>query len=589
MSTIAQANLPTELHVFRYKVVQAFLVSGTPLNRLRFFRPLLESLGDANLTDESHMKSYIPRIMQRENELLKQEIKGPFISLSFDGTSRLGEAVNIVGRYCSEDFQIVKRLLCFRTAEFHLNAEEFASLITQVICTDLSISPLKVVCLTRDSVLVNGAACRLLTSSPFRAAENQLCISHTLNNMGSRINFSVLNDFMTSWLELVGGRNPHRRAQALWRHVVAPQRVPGYSKVRWHSLAEIQALLAENFHRLDPFMAQLDAEGIGDATRAKLHAVLDNAESRRTLQLQLASVRDMQQIVRTTYELEGDRLEMLLVFSKVEMLRRLGKAIKTGEEVLPNVDGVLKASTKRAPGVKISKFFEGHGHCVATIRASHHVNSTLYPGQSRMAYQVQYEVDNTIEDLEEEEIRHLIIVKDHPERRDIQDVLNVAFDYLEDRITGTCRVSSYSCAHMYTVCRLSQLFNPAYAINFLDPSQVEELLHVVKPLAKHIDVARFKAEVPAYLATARNAPSIDMNDVQTFSKQILQFWNNTSKAELSEWRKAATIMFAMSPNSAACERVFSLLENMFSEQQDHLLADALEAALMMRYNDRQLF
>lgn len=176
---------------------------------------------------------------------------------------------------------------------------------------------------------------------------------------------------MTSWLELVGGRNPHRGAQALWRATVAPQPVPGYSKVRWHSLAEIQIVIAENFDKLDRFMAQLDERCYGEATRQKLRAIL---EKRKCLKLQLAAVRDLQSLIRTTYELEGDRLEMLLVYHRIEVLRSLGRSIRAGEPVLPNLDGVLRSGVAIVPGVKISKFFAGFGNCVATVRSSARVD-----------------------------------------------------------------------------------------------------------------------------------------------------------------------------------------------------------------------
>lgn len=293
-----QAKKSTDVHLFRYKVTRTFLLSGTPLKRLKYFRPLMEQLaGDKTLTDSSHMAAYIPHIEKQEVDLLKSEIGNSFLGISFDGTSRLGEAINVVGRFCTTDFNVAYRLLRFQTAQTHLNAAQFASLITRVLCTDLGALPEMLVCISRDSVLVNGAACRMLTTSPFHAAENQLCISHTLNNVGARITFDVMSEFMTPWLELVGGRNPHRGAQAMWRAAVAPQIVPGYSKVRWHSLAEIQIMLAENFDKLQPFMAQLDERGIGDATRRKLHDVLSDRTKCAALQLQLAAVRDMQVVL----------------------------------------------------------------------------------------------------------------------------------------------------------------------------------------------------------------------------------------------------------------------------------------------------
>ena len=47
-------------------------------------------------------------------------------------------------------------------------------------------------------------------------------------------------------------------------------------------------------------------------------------------------------------------------------------------------------------------------------------------------------------------------------------------------------------------------------------------------------------------------------------------------------------MFALSPNSASCERVFSLLKVLFGETQMSALADYIRAALMLRYNQRRV-
>ena len=46
------------------------------------------------------------------------------------------------------------------------------------------------------------------------------------------------------------------------------------------------------------------------------------------------------------------------------------------------------------------------------------------------------------------------------------------------------------------------------------------------------------------------------------------------------------IVGSFTPNSAAAERVFSLLKNMYGEQQMTALADMIQAALMLKYNKR---
>ena len=60
----------------------------------------------------------------------------------------------------------------------------------------------------------------------------------------------------------------------------------------------------------------------------------------------------------------------------------------------------------------------------------------------------------------------------------------------------------------------------------------------------------------------------------------------THAGAIKDWAHAARIVFAMSPNSASCERVFSLLKQMFGVDQKAVLGDYMQAALMLRYNKR---
>ena len=50
------------------------------------------------------------------------------------------------------------------------------------------------------------------------------------------------------------------------------------------------------------------------------------------------------------------------------------------------------------------------------------------------------------------------------------------------------------------------------------------------------------------------------------------------------WAKAARIIFAMAPSSAASERVFSLVKTMFGKDQiTSRMADFIQGSLMLRY------
>ena len=156
--------------------------------------------------------------------------------------------------------------------------------------------------------------------------------------------------------------------------------------------------------------------------------------------------------------------------------------------------------------------------------------------------------------------------------------------YLENRITNNCQ-TPYHCAASYEVCRVSQLFDPSFAVANLTPRFVDELCASIPAL--NGSAAALKAEVEAYRVAARSAPAIDHRDVKAFTEAVLEFWRKQG-TKMPAWRKAARIVLAIPPTSAASERVFSLLEAMFGTGMDASLSDLIQASLMLRYNERRV-
>ena len=64
---------------------------------------------------------------------------------------------------------------------------------------------------------------------------------------------------------------------------------------------------------------------------------------------------------------------------------------------------------------------------------------------------------------------------------------------------------------------------------------------------------------------------------------MLLFWRRNHR-KFPTWAKAACIIFAMTPNSAGAERVFSLMKAMFGDDRSLSLTDLLEGSLMLKYN-----
>ena len=137
---------------------------------------------------------------------------------------------------------------------------------------------------------------------------------------------------------------------------------------------------------------------------------------------------------------------------------------------------------------------------------------------------------------------------------------------------------------MYELCRVVRIFDPNFASVHATPASVDEL-SAVKPLLALGFIPQLKAELPLFLSAAANAPAFDRADVAAYTEGILTWWR-TNGGSFKRWALAARIVFAISSNSASCERVFSLLKLMFGEQQISTLADAIRAALLLRYNDR---
>ena len=154
--------------------------------------------------------------------------------------------------------------------------------------------------------------------------------------MGKHILIPVLDEFMTPFLQLVC--NPGG-AKLRWAAIVGGS-VPSYSKVRWWSRWEIMQQIALNFGALPQFLADLDRDGIGDATTKKMLDVVTN--QRAALELELAAVLSCERICSATYKGEGDRMELLLMWRIIEELRAFGRRLGQEASDLPSVAALLR-------------------------------------------------------------------------------------------------------------------------------------------------------------------------------------------------------------------------------------------------------
>lgn len=563
-------TLSQEVHMYRWNVMESFMYAGVARHKIDMLRHLLERAG-IPLTASDHMcKLYIPQIEEREIKRVVKELLGEHFAFIFDGTTRLGEAINMITRSITDNFEIRMRLVAFKTTAVHMDGPSLCRLILKTMQQQCNFDLDYCIAYSRDSCATNGVAVDGLLLHTINAV-NMLCFPHTLHNTGKHLQLPVLDQFMTPWLQLVA--NPGA-AKLRWKAIIDGP-VPSFSKVRWWSRWEIMKQVAENFGSVPGFLASLEADEIGDASTKKMLTIMNH--HRDTLRLELAAVLSCERLCTATYRLEGDGLELLLVHQTVEALRAFGRTLGNDSSDLPSVAALLRQRHTIARGTELYEWFEAPHSKWFTG------NVSRMPTAAQPTYKITYSDGGTIE-YEEREVRNWIDVRKFPEWTTAVGAVSGAYRYLESRITNNCQ-SPYHCAESYEVCRVSQLFDPSFAVANLTPGFVDELRAAIPAL--NGSVAALKAEVEAYRVAARSAPAIDHSDVKKFTEAVLKFWREQG-SKMKAWRKAARIVFAIPPTSAASERVFSLLEDMFGHGMDASLADLIQAALMLRYNQRRV-
>ena len=95
------------------------------------------------------------------------------------------------------------------------------------------------------------------------------------------------------------------------------------------------------------------------------------------------------------------------------------------------------------------------------------------------------------------------------------------------------------------------------------------------PFLVHV-IPSLKSEMPQYIAKTADV-SEDLNPLD---------WWKLNAGALPYWSSAARKVLVLQPSSAATERVFSLLNASFSDQQENSLQDYIETSLMLQYNNR---
>ena len=149
----------------------------------------------------------------------------------------------------------------------------------------------------------------------------------------------------------------------------------------------------------------------------------------------------------------------------------------------------------------------------------------------------------------------------------VKNCVQPGLDYFDKQLNTSLKVS-------LSAFKAARLLCP-YQVNTLNPTaaDVDELSAF--PFVDNL--ASLKSELASYLAKSDSLNS---------SMDIVSWWKQYTH-DLPAWSAAAKKVLVVQPSSAAAERVFSILNSTFKEQQENSLQDYIETSAMLSYNYRK--
>lgn len=267
----------------------------------------------------------MPFVQHQELINIKSLIKDKQVSIIFDGTTYVCEALVILVRFVDENFSIRQLVVRLKLLAKSLTGEELAHQLIVCLSTELGVGPNTLLACMRDRASVNSVAVRTL-KIVYPKIFDIGCFSHTLDHVGEHMHTPVLDEFMKGWIGLFS-RSP--KTKLAWQTLVGLS-PPSYSTTRWWSKKHIHDLFGD-------VPSFLDSDDLAP-TKIKLQEILSDPAKNRKLRIELAVIIDVgEAFVKATYRLEGDGP---LVFTAYEEISTLQAAISAMH--YPNTNAIAR-------------------------------------------------------------------------------------------------------------------------------------------------------------------------------------------------------------------------------------------------------
>jgi hypothetical protein len=309
------STLEDDLQVRKLHVLEVLMRQGLPLLVMDSseFRALLEE-NNYRLGGADSLALLIPASASVELSTLAKEIKGRWCAFVFDGTTRWAEVYAILAMFVDDLGRLQRRVLKLSLLERSLNSDQLARYIMATL-RSMGVDNERVAALISDRASTNTAAVDMLLVFMIFAIFIG-CFSHTLNNVGKKFIFDVLDDFMAAFLSMQRSKG----ACMIW--VTLAGVVPrSHNAIRWWALHEAVRHVWDHRDCLDEFVTRCQADDLADRSIARMQSTLDDPASRLLLFLQMATCCDAgDPFVKSTYNLEGDDFLAPLVYEEIQRL-----------------------------------------------------------------------------------------------------------------------------------------------------------------------------------------------------------------------------------------------------------------------------
>ena len=276
------------------------------------------------------------------------------MSVIYDGTSRLGEALAIVIRYITDDWKIEQNLIRLQMLEKSLCGEELARELISALSVNYSIATNQLIACMRDRSTVNNTAVRTL-----KIVYPQLidigCFSYTIDHVGEHFITPNLSEFVSNWIS-VFSHSP--KTKMIWKEQT-DRSMASYSATRWWSRWQVMEQLLVQFGDVEKLLKN---KNLGSPhIRSKLLAIFTDTQKKAFLEIELAAIVDWgKPFVTATYSLEGDGP---LIVSGYDIVETIKSAICVSDT--PNVRGIIRRLSSSVPTFQRSQnLFEYARKCV---------------------------------------------------------------------------------------------------------------------------------------------------------------------------------------------------------------------------------